>query len=206
MAKKALYKTGYHLWNPTTEEIEDNDWFEEDAIFFRNHNQEVGAKIYNKLTDLRNLNYDTTGMTGLLRFELTLKRAYIRRFGLLSDEYLIMQELSNMLNSILASAPALMQKHIASPLWSGAMLAKDIQKKYIKCYCKSKTVKYKKMLAYRRRCNKIGVYHDPTVERYFEEIGLSPLYVADRVRYVPSFTDLLAGTTNDRIERFLRFH
>lgn len=206
MAKKALYKTGYHLWSPTAEEIEQKDWFEEDSVFFRNHNQEVSAKVYNKLTDMRNLHYDTTGVTGLLRFELTLKRAYIRRLGLLSDEYLTIQELPNMLNSVLASAPALMQKHIASPLWSGAMLAKELQKKYIKCYCKSKTARYKKMLAYRRRCNKDGVYQDPTVEGYFEELGLSPLCVVDGVRYIPSFADLLAGTRNDRIECFLRFH
>ena len=86
------------------------------------------------------------------------------------------------------------------------MLAKDLQKKYIKGYCRSKTAKYKKMLAYRRRCNKNGVYHDPTVEGYFEEIGLSPLYVADEVRYIPSFSELLAETRNENVERFIRNH
>lgn len=206
MAKKALYKTGYHLWSPTAKEVEAKGWFEENSVFFRNHNQEVSSKVYNKLTDMRNLNYDTTGITGLLRFELTLKRAYLRRLGLLSEGNVTMAILLDILVSLLASAPELMQKHIVSPLWNGAMLAKDIQKKYIKSYCKSKTAKYKKMISYRRRCNKSGVYHDPTVEGYFEEIGLSPLYVVDEVRYLPSFLDFLTGARNEKIERFLQFH
>ena len=206
MAKKALYKTGYNLWTPTEEEIKEKNWLEEDSIFFRNYNQEVSAKIYNKLADIRNLGYDGTGIAGLLRFELTLKRAYIRRIGLLPEAYVTTTTLPNILTSLLVSASELMQKHIISPLWNGAMLRKNLQKKYIKCYCKSKATRYKKMIAYRRKCNKEGLDHDPTVEGYFKEIGLSPLYVSDEVRYVPSFADLLAGTRDESVERFLRTH
>ena len=207
MAKKALYKTGYHLWSPTADEIEETEWYEEDSVFFRNHNQEVGAKIYNKLTDMKNLGYDTTGITGLLRFELTLKRAYIRRFGKLTDKYLTLTELPNLLNSVLTSAPELMQKHIASPLWSGAMLYKDLQKKYIRIYCKSKTARRDSMMAYRKNANRYGVFEDePTVVKHFEAAGVSPLYLNGDIRNIPSFSDLLAGTRNERVERFLQLH
>jgi hypothetical protein len=207
MAKKALYKTGYHLWSPTAEAVEKKDWFEEDSFFFRNHNQEVSAKVYNKLTDMQNLHYDTTGVTGLLRFELTLKRAYIRRLGLLSDEYMTMTDLPTVLSAILTSAPALMQKHIASPLWSGAMLYKDLQKKYIRIYCKSKTARRDNMMAYRKNANRYGVFEDePTVMKHFETAGISPLYLNGDIRYIPSFGDLLSGMWDERIERFLLFH
>ena len=202
MAKKALYKTGYHLWIPSAEDIEKTGWQDEDSILFRNHNQEVGAKIYNKLTDIENLGYDKKEIKGLLRFELTLRRKYLKTQGFLTEKVLDFRVLPSLLIRVLDQAPTLLQAHLTSPLLSGAMMSKDLQKKYIKCYCKSKAVKYDKMIAYRRKCNRSGIYSAPTVERYFEEIGLSPLCVAEGVRYIPSFADLLAGTRNERIERF----
>ena len=205
MAKLALYKTGYHIWRPTLEEIEDKDWFEEDSIFFNNHNQEVGAKIYNKLTDMKNLNYDTTGIQGLLRFELTLKRKFLKSLSLLTGDYLSFSDLATIVSTVLLSGSELMQKHVVSPLWSGVMLSKNLQKKYIKCYCKSKNSKYRKMMSYRRQCNRSGVYQDPKMEEYFGEIGLSPLCVEDEMQYLTSFGELLEGTRNERIARFMKF-
>ena len=178
-----------------------------DMIFVGNNCMRIDLSIYNKLTDMKNLGYDTTGITGLLRFELTLKRAYIRRFGKLTDKYLTLTELPNLLNSVLTSAPELMQKHIASPLWSGAMLYKDLQKKYIRIYCKSKTARRDSMMAYRKNANRYGVFeNEPTVVKHFEAAGVSPLYLNGDIRNIPSFSDLLAGTRNERVERFLQLH
>lgn len=59
------------------------------------------------------------------------------------------------------------------------------------------------MIAYRKKCNRDGVYCDSKVESYFEEIGLSPLYT-DNVKYIPSFADLLAGKENEVISKFMR--
>ena len=62
------------------------------------------------------------------------------------------------------------------------------------------------MLAYRRRVNKDGLYDDPIMEKHFAELMLSPFYVSDEVRYISSFADLLTGTRDERVERFLMLH
>ena len=50
------------------------------------------------------------------------------------------------------------------------------------------------MIQYRRKFNrKNGIdkeERNPTVERYFDEIGLSPLYAVDDM-HIPAFSDLL---------------
>lgn len=206
LSKKALNQYGYNLWEPTEEEIQKTGWAEENSILFRNHNQEVESKIYNKLEDLRNNGYDPGNLSGLIRFELSLKRKFMKTQELMKEKYLTIEELSCILGNILDQASELMQTHITTPLWSGAMLSKDLQKKYIKKYCKNKKAKYEKMMSYRRKCNRKGVYHDPTMERYFGEIGLSPLYTDNTIRYIPSFADLLTGNESEQIRRFLQLH
>ena len=83
---------------------------------FYNHNQEVKPKIYNKLTDLENHEYDATNIKGLLRFELTLKRNFMKNNGLIKSGNNSIEELSKMLPVILDNAEALMQKHIVGPM------------------------------------------------------------------------------------------
>ena len=78
------------------------------------------------------------------------------------------------------------------------MVSKDTQKKMIKAYCGYKTdsKKYKKMIAYRKACNHAksmkNVKENPAAERYFREMGLSPLYCSEEAGRIPSFADLLA--------------
>ena len=210
MAKKALHKYGYNLWSPTEEDIAKTGWDDKNSILFRNHNQEVQTKIYNKLEDMRNNSYDTENLSGLLRFELSLKRKFIRDQEYMTEKYLTTENLPVILGKILHEASDLMQEHIVSPLWSGAMLSKDLQKKYIRIRCKEKKTKYKKMMAYRKECNRKSsmdeVVENPTAERYFREIGLSPLYTKDTVAYMPSFADLLNMTEDEEIKRFVKLH
>jgi hypothetical protein len=40
--------------------------------------------------------------------------------------------------------------------------------------------------------------------KHFEAAGISPLYLNGEVRYIPSFSNLLAGTWDERVERFLQ--
>ena len=48
-----------------------------------------------------------------------------RRLITVREEYVTPKELPVVLNTTLAQAPDLMQRHITDPLWSGEMLSKD---------------------------------------------------------------------------------
>ena len=141
LAKLALHKTGYHLWIPSQEEIKKTGWEESDSAMFYNHNQEVSSKIYNKLSDLKIQEYDITNINGLLRFELTLKRNFLIDHRLINSEETSFTALYELFSIILDNAEALIQTHIAGPMWSGNFLSKRLQKKYIKRYCKTHEVK-----------------------------------------------------------------
>ncbi len=193
LAKKALRQYGFMGWQA---ESDTEKWKDENAAFFNNHNQEIHAKIYNKLADLQNYGYDTSVYTGLLRFELTLKRAYMKNTGYILDTYLTMDNLPFTLGCIVKQAHELLQKYMIKPLWPGKMLSKEKQKKQIKRYCGSRQKKYEKMMKYRRQCNRAecmaDVLRNPTIEGYFKEMGMSPLYVCnDEVEEIPAFADLL---------------
>lgn len=66
------------------------------------------------------------------------------------------------------------------------------------------------MMKYRRECARKENIADgkghTAAERYFEKIGLSPLYTSDEVRYIPSFENLLDSTSDEQFERFLCLH
>ena len=206
LAKKALRKTGYHLWTPTEQDVEKTGWAEEDSILFRNHNKGVNSKIYNKLTDMQNNNYEAANVSGLLRFELSLKRKYLKEQGMLDEKALDMTILASVLYGVLDRAEDLLQTHISGPLWSGAMLTKRLQKTYIKIHCRTHPKKLEKMLKYRKLCNAGIGERNAKVEEYYAEIGLSSIYTSDEFKYIPSFADLLAQTEDERILRFVKFH
>ena len=208
LAKKALYKTGYHLWTPSREDIDRTEWKEENSILFRNHNQGVNSKIYDKLEDMRNQEVDTAGLSGLLRFELSLKRDYLKQQGIQGNKHTEIEELSQLLCNVLAQAAPLMQTYLIDPLWSGEMLSKDLQMLYIKNRCKGKKERYKKMLQYRRRCNKDGFAIDrfERILSAFEDINLSPICTSAEFHHIPSFSNLLNQTQDEKIMRFLSFH
>lgn len=88
------------------------------------------------------------------------------------------------------------------------MLSKELQRKYIWKYCgyKKDSEKYKKIMRYRDRRNKMSDENSAekksVVRWYFTEMGLSPLYCSNEVRYIPAFADLLDGTENEEIKAF----
>jgi len=209
LAKKALFQHGYIFSQPIPEEKRIEERKDENGVFFHNKSQDVKAKLYNKLEDLKIHNYITTGMTGLLRFELALKRRFLLNKKYIREIYLGDEELAYILGRILNDAYDLMHSHITSPLWSGAMLSKNLQKLYILRYCdyKKESAKYRKIMDYRKECSKADcmkyVENAAAAMKYFKEMGLSPLYCKDEIRYIPSFADLLDGTENEEIKAFV---
>ena len=205
LSKLALHKTGYHLWVPTKEEVEKTGWAEEDSAMFYNHNQEVQAKIYNKLRDFKNI-VDVSDMKGLLRFELSLKRNFLKNSGLIQKGNTPFAMLPEVFSCILNGAEELMQTHIVGPLWSGGFLSRRLQKKYIKRYCKTKEGKMEKMLKFRDECRDGILVTGGRVLDYFGEIELSPLCTSKDFPYVPSFARLLRGEENEKIKGFVERH
>lgn len=202
LSKLALYKTGYHLWTPTKEDIKRTGWEENDSSMFYNHNQEVQAKIYNKLRDFQNI-VDVSDIKGLLRFELSLKRNFLKNSGLIEKGNTPFAILTEVFSCILNGAEELMQTHIVGPLWSGNFLSRKLQKKYIKRHCKTKESKMEKMLKYRDECRRGILVTGGKVLDYFEEIELSPLCTSKDFSYVPSFARLLSEEENEEIKRFV---
>lgn len=196
LAKLALGKYGYHLWSAEELETRKEEWKDENAVFFYNHNQELEEKMYNKKADLILQGYDTADIPSIIRFELTLKRKFMKLQGWIREEYGTPKELPVVLTTALAQAPDLMRQHITDPLWSGETLSKDRQKKRIRCHCKRKTAKYKRMMDYRRKCNSgktINAGEYAATRRYFAEIQMSPLYTTETVGCIPAFGELLVG-------------
>ena len=202
LSKLALHKTGYHLWVPKKEDIERTGWKEEDSAMFYNHNREVQAKIYNKLKDFKNV-VSVEGMGGLLRFELSLKRNFLKNSGLIQKGNTPFEILPEVFSCILNGAEELMQTHIVGALWSGNFLSKRLQTKYIKRHCKNKESKKEKMLKYRDECKGGILIAGGRVVDYFEEIELSPLCTGKEFSYIPSFARLLGGEENAEIKRFV---
>ena len=202
LSKLALHKTGYHLWVPTKEEVEKTGWAEEDSAMFYNHNQEVQAKIYNKFRDFKNI-VDVSDLKGLLRFELSLKRNFLKNSGLIQKGNTPFAILPEVFSCILNGAEELMQTHVAGPLWSGNFLSRRLQKKYIKRYCKTKEGKMEKMLKCRDECRDGILVTGGKVLDYFEEIELSPLCTSKEIPYIPSFARLFSGEENEKIKRFV---
>ena len=202
LSKLALHKTGYHLWMPKKEDIERTGWAEEDSAMFYNHNQEVQAKIYNKLKDLKNI-VDVSDMKGLLRFELSLKRNFLKNSGLIQKGNTPFESLAEIFSCVLNGAEEMMQTHIVGPLWVGNSLSRKLQKKYIQKHCKRKVSKMEKMLKYRDECQRGILVTGGKVLDYFEEIELSPLCTNKAFPYIPSFARLLSGEENEEIKKFV---
>jgi hypothetical protein len=160
------------------------------------------AKFYNKLRDFKNI-VDVSDLKGLLRFELSLKRNFLKNSGLIQKGNTPFAILPEVFSCILNGAEALMHTHVIAPLWDGNFLSKKLQTKYIKRHCKTKESKMEKMLKCRDECRDGILVTGGKVLDYFEEIELSPLYTSKEFPYIPSFAKLLSGEENEKIKRFV---
>ena len=210
LSKKGLFRYGYRFMEPVPEEKRVDSLKDENGTFFHHRRQDVKSKIYNKLEDLQIHHYYTAGMTGLLRFELALKRRFLLNKKYITAEHLGEDDLGRILEKILQDAYDLLHDHIEAPLWDGAMLSKKLQELYIWRYCdyKKDSAKYRKLMDYRKACNRIECMRyaekDTYAAGHFEKMGLSPLFCSDTIGYIPAFKDLLDGTEDERIREFLR--
>lgn len=198
LAKKSMYKAGCHIWKPTEEEIIKTGWLEKDSVLFFNHNQGVDSKIYNKAVDLKNQKQDVNLNHGLIRFEVSLKRKFLRANGLIDSDYIEIDDISGLLCRIITLSESLLKEYIAESFFEGRMLSKKLQKKIIRKYCNNKPMRYEKMMAYRDACNEnaksikhIDAKVRERLKNHFKALRLSPIYALPEFEYIPSFLEMI---------------
>lgn len=204
IAKKILLPYGYKFWEPSDDEREEHlEWDLEDAVFYNNHNQEIQAKVYNKKND-NSVNEDflkELSSNGYVRFELTLKRGFLKKHGYINKTMNSCVELAAMLIQIMKDSDMLISDYIGETLGTGDILSKNILKKYIMCSYNGKTKRINNMLCYMELVNNnpenLFKYGSDakirTVQKNFEELGVSPFYSKAECPYIPDYDSLLRG-------------
>ena len=149
---------------------------------------------------------------GLVRFELTLKRTRLRELYGIGDT-LSLDELPGLLCKITDDGTMLLDKYIVQTLYSGAMLSRSVLKKYLHFEYGSKKERIEKMLGYSSWVTQLPPDYysfygtDSQIanrQEHFQALSLSPVYVNSKCPYIPSFSDLLNGTVNQRLLNFAR--
>lgn len=212
IAKHTELPKGYKHWKPCDVEQTNLNWRPENAMFMYNHNQEVESKIYNKKQDDLVKEYlpDDYVDKGLLRYELTLKRNFLKKQGYITKEFNVYTEIFLLLNKIIENSESLLYTYLVGKLDSGAMLSKRILKKYVSMKCSAKKAKKQKMLAYIDYMNGTAYGGDnkvtQKVKTYFAELGISPIYASEQCPYIPSFSDLLLGKVDNELLGFAKWY
>lgn len=211
IAQHAVLPYGYKHWTMGNEEEHNPEWRPENAMFMYNHSQEIESKLYNKKQDSSvegylPKEYDTKG---LIRYELTLKRKFLKKEGYVTKEFNAHTDIFPLLVNVTEDAEWLLYTYLTGNLDSGAMLSKRILKKYISIKCAGKNAKMQKMLTYVDYINSSendSVYKvSPKVQSYFWELGISPICVSEQCPYIPSFSDLLTGTVDEELLKFAKW-
>lgn len=209
-SKKALCKCGYKVFEPQKIEDYNPEWPMEDSSLFYNHSQEVEAKIYNKLHDLDETEQKEYDKHGLIRFELSLKRARLKKLYDIGDT-LSLGELPGLLCRITDDGAMFLDKYIVQALHPGAMLSRSVLKKYLRSKYGGKKERVRKMLEYSAWVTKqppedhkaYGTESKIANRRScFQALSLSPVYVSSKCPYIPSFSDLLNGTADQKLRNF----
>lgn len=208
IAKKVLLPYGYEFWEPSGVDKKAKDWDVENAVFFNNHNQEIEAKLYNKKQDkevFEQLPEDVKD-SGLIRFELTLKRNFLKRKQYIQDGVIEDRDLVRMLIAITEDSGQLLSDYMGDVLSNGEMLSKRILIAYIRRKYKGKEKRIDKMLTYIKLRNE-GAVGDVSkygslvrirnVEKHFKKLNVSPIYTQKQCPYVPSFDKLFNDLTPD---------
>ena len=210
-SKQAVYKRGYKVFKPQESESYNPEWPTEDSTLFYNHSQEIEAKIYNKLHDLDETERKEYTKYGLVRFELTLKHARLRESYDIGDT-LSLEELPSILCRITDDGAALLDKYIVQTLYPGAMLSRNVLKKYLRFEYNGKEKRIEKMLGYSswvtQMSSKYHSLYDISESKIanrrscFKALSVSPIYVSSKCPYIPSFSDLLRGTVDQWLLNF----
>lgn len=203
LAKKAMVKPGCHIWKPSEADVLQSGWQEKDAILFYNHNTGVNSKIYNKIADLQKVDPEYNPDHGLIRFEVSLMRKYLKVNQLINTDHIEIDEIQRLLSDVIGSAERLLKAYTADAFLAGRMVSKKVQKRLIMHYCNHKPGRYERMLAYRDAYNKgkesIEIVDPKRRERiaeHYAKLGLSPIYTSPEFEGIPSFSDMLEEKWN----------
>lgn len=209
-SKQAVHTCGYKIFKPETSDDYNPRWAIEDSALFYNHSQEVEAKIYNKLHDLEDIDQKEYFGFGLIRFELTLKRARLKELYHI-DGILLPDGLQGLLCKITEDGSMLLNKYMVQALFPGAMLSRSVLKKYIKRTNMGKEKRIKEMLRYSSWVTKMAPEYYvlygteseiATRKKWFRKASVSPIYVSGECPYIPSFSDLVNGTHDEKLLNF----
>ena len=210
-ARKAINKYGYETYDPKAHADYKIDWRQEDSMLFKN--KKVWGKLYNKKRDLVlhkcQSEIEELGDYGLLRFEISLLR------GILRDDYsargyITLNSLPEILYQITTDGNALLNKHLVNTFYDGAMLSRSVLKKYLNRKCKS-TKAAKSMIDFSDWIKKtepedLKCYDTPdrisTQIKRFAELKISPVQINKQYPYIPSFSDMLNETVDDKLRFF----
>lgn len=201
LAKKAMVKAGCHIWKPSELDVLQSGYQEKDSILFFNHNQGVNSKIYNKVSDLKKSYAEYSPDHGLIRFEVSLMRKYLKTNQLITTDYIELNDIQRLLCDVVDSAERLLKAYTVEAFLDGYMVPKKLQKKVIQRYCNHKPGRYERMLAYRDAYNKgkesiVDPKKRERIAEHYAKIGLSPIYTAPELEFIPSFSDMLEGKWN----------
>lgn len=211
-AKKSINRYGYERHDPREHLDYTLSWKDEDSMMFKS--EKVWGKLYNKKRDLllnkHQSEIETLGDYGLLRFEISLLRDILR------DDYnakgfITLEELPQILYSLIADGNMLLDKYLVKTFYKGAMLSKSILKKRLKCEkgLRVKTVdsmtNFSEWVTWMKPEN-LKYYDIPDgisakISR-FANLNLSPVQVSKLCPYIPSFSDMLNETVDDDLLNF----
>lgn len=149
--EKSIKKYGYHLYDPRVHDDYDISWHQEDSIMFKNENQHIGGKVYNKkrglVLDKCKDEVEQIGEHGLLRFEISL--LYKR----LKDDYgaekdMSCERLAEILWAVTNDATRVFDTYFSQVFFPGAMVSREVMKALIKSEFPGKKRRLEKMLSY----------------------------------------------------------
>lgn len=209
-SKQAVHKNGYKVFKPQECESYNPEFPIEDSTLFYNHSQEIEAKIYNKLHDLDEIERKEYAKCGLIRFELSLKHARIKELYDIGDT-LSLDALPDLLCRITDDGAMLLDKYIVQTLFPGAMLSRSVMRQFLRLKYDGKEKRIEKMMEYSSWVTimppdyyKIYGTESQIANRKncFNALSVSPIYVSGKCPYIPSFSDLLDGTVDQRLLNF----
>lgn len=206
---------GYHAM---AEEIAiKNHWNQENAYCYRNINQNVSVKVYDKvqnLQDYKNEEWKSLDGKGIIRFEVTLEKKSLKKIDDGSNS------LIQLIEKVLKYADLIYEEHVIFPLDTGVMLSEDVLHKYINRKIPQK-IKREKMQECILRCRKekgnarmldssfMGTEkRTEKVWEYFQKLDVSPIPLKAECPYVPSVSQLIYGENEESsvIQKFAMKH
>lgn len=213
VCKATALPYGYTFWNMTEYQREQKGWDERSSCLYQNKSCGIQGKIYDKNKNLQDFNYPpvwTGSKSGLLRFEITLKRKLLKKLG-----YWFPDEQIKTIYCIMRDADALFEKYFLEIFDNGDMLSTSLYDKYIRQIIKtSKNVNDMKMLNnHYVFCRKNRTEFMPEdfprsqkvlrrILKLHQSIGLSPISLSEDCPYIPSFRKMFHEEVDEILFNF----